>query len=54
MELGTQDVWVWDAERDKVHMDGGMREMSGEYIYVEVYGVGMVWGVSWGMEVCFL
>lgn len=47
-------VWVWDAERDKVPVDGGMREMSGENIYVEVYGVDIEWGVSWEMEVCFL
>lgn len=57
MWLGMQDVWVWDAERDKVSLDGATREMAGEYICVEVYGVGIedcVQGMSWGMEVHFL
>lgn len=37
MWLGIQDVWVWDAERDKVPLDGGTREVAGEYIYVEAW-----------------
>lgn len=48
---------VWDAERHKVSMDGGFREMSGEYIYVVMYGIGIegcVGGMSWEMEVCFI
>lgn len=37
-------MWVWDAERDEVPVDGGMREMSGEGIE----------GCVWGMEVCLM
>lgn len=39
MWLGIQDVWVWDSERDKVPVDGGIKEMFGDYICVEVHGV---------------
>lgn len=34
-------------------MDGGIREMSGEYIYGVMYGMGIedcVWGMSQGMK----
>lgn len=29
MWLGIQDVWVWDAERNELPVDGGIRKMAG-------------------------